>query len=134
MGHLEIKTTKNESITNIADINRMYAAGYLEGFITSYQIVNSCRAGWEGEGKDDFNEYKPQITNWTFQQTNWINQQIKSNPNDIYWQYVELLQSQYDGLKAGYNAASKHFNDPTNLPLFEDDFIWQYINSNAEWD
>ena len=78
-GNLEIKTTKKSSAENVNDINRMYAAGYLEGYITSYQIANSYFAGWEGEGKNDFGPYQEQIRNWTYQQSVWIKNEIQKN-------------------------------------------------------
>ena len=101
-GILEVKTTKQSSAKNVNDVNRMYAAGYLEGtvwhkrfwnayyqiytnqlycfigYLTSYQIANAYQCGWDGE-KQDLGDYQHQITNWTQTQAVWIKDQIKNN-------------------------------------------------------
>merc|ERR1719334_1928722 len=129
-GNLEIRTSRQSSAQ---DMNRMYGAGFLEGYITSYQIANSYFAGWNEQTKATYGPYYEDIRNWTQQQSAWMKHQIESHPDDEYWQYVQALQAQYEGLKAGYNAAAKDLNDPS-VPALEDDMAWQYLNGNAEWD
>ncbi len=37
----------------------------------------------------------------------WVNQQVAANPEDPYWRLLGLINTQFDGLVAGYQAAAR---------------------------
>ena len=109
----------------------MFAAGYLEGYLTQeyiydayYNFVNSVLSG------------NPNITNGAIEfilnQLNWINDQIESNPNSEYWQFVNGMMGQLKGMYQGYQASIQnnqryeqsldffHFYYLTNMGDLED--------------
>ena len=127
-GVLEIQVSASKGPRNIDDNIRMYAAGMLEGYLTSYQIYYGYYASWNGDGKETFSNYLPQLKNWTSIQREWINDEISSNPNSQYYKYLDGLMNQYDGQKYGYSIASAKFG----LGGITDDFSWQFMSGNVD--
>lgn len=79
----------------------MYAAGYLEGYLTQeyiydsyYNFVNSVLGGQENISLGAQNFVENQLT--------WIHKQIVLNQNSDYWKFVEGLMSQLKGMYEGY--------------------------------
>lgn len=108
----------------------MYAAGYLEGYLTQeyiydayYNFVNSVLEGNENISKE--------AQKFVEEQLKWINQQIIYN-NSNYWKFVSDLLGQLKGMHEGYQfkvAESKknnesldffHFYYLTNMGDLED--------------
>ena len=102
---LEIKTNNQQNnADNITDYDRMYAAGYLEGYLSSKEIYYSYFTQWAGM-KNDYQPFEQELIEWVNQQRQWMNQQFINNPNSTYWQYVQGLTAQFDGEIVGYNDA-----------------------------
>ncbi|ETO09376.1 phospholipase B domain containing 1 [Reticulomyxa filosa] len=130
MGVLEIQTQKPSESSKITDYNRMYGAGYLEGYLSCYEIYWSYYAGWMNV-KPSLEPFMTELQNWTSTQKAWINDNIeKYSSSDPLWQYTELLMGQFYGVKDGYNAAIEELN--TGLPPL-DEFAFDFINANEEW-
>lgn len=126
---LEIQTNNNQNDNKITDYNRMYAAGYLEGFLSSKEIYWSYYTQWAGM-RNDYEPFQKELIEWVNEQREWMNTQFINNPNDIYWQYVKGLTAQFDGQIAGYNdAVVSLWNN--QLPLLSN---WQFhfITGNAD--
>jgi len=128
-GVLEIKTDATSGPkVGITDVNRMYAAGLLEGYLSSYEIWWTYYTQWANSLS--LEPYVAGLTNWTEQQRAWMETNINSNSaSSDYWRYVELLTAQFDGQKYGYNMAAQKFG----LPLLQDNFIWQWLSGLAEF-
>ncbi len=99
----------------------MYSCGYLEGYLSSYEIdtyyhatIENSRAMLDVFGRD--------FHSWYNVKTSWINSQIAANKNDKTWIFMNLLQNQVNGLYNGYNTAARQFNLKT-LTLFDFDFL-----------
>jgi len=127
-GVLEVKTdATNGPKTGVNDYNRMFAAGLLEGYLTSYEIWLTYYTGW---GNSQFmHPYVSGLTNWTEEQRSWMDTNIHANTQSEYWLYVELLTAQFDGQKFGYNMAAQAFD----LPTLEDNFVWQWLSGYEEF-
>lgn len=79
----------------------MYAAGYLEGYLTQeyiydayYNFVNSVLEGNENISRE--------AQKFVEDQLKWINQQIIYNNNSSYWKFVSDLLGQLKGMHEGY--------------------------------
>eukprot|EP01084_Bolivina_argentea_P135749 239153_1 len=124
---LEIKTNnKNKQQT---DYNRMFAAGYLEGYLSSKEIYYSYLTQWLGM-KNDYEPFENELQQWTQTQRQWMNQQFEKYPNDIYWQYVKGLTAQFDGQINGYNDAVNNLWNKQIPSLTE--YQFQFIVGNAD--
>jgi len=128
-GVLEIKTdATNGPKTGVNDYNRMYAAGLLEGYLSSYEIWWTYYTQWANSLS--LEPYVSGLTNWTETQREWMQENINANAqSDEYWRYVELLTAQFDGQKYGYNLAAEKFG----LPVLQDNFVWQWLSGSAEF-
>jgi hypothetical protein len=88
-----VEISKNDTLIS-------YAAGFLEGYLTSNEIINWC----ENTGASEPNSKDLQTfldDNYAFMQT-----QILTNKS-IYWQHVEALLAQVQGIADGQEAVSK---------------------------
>ena len=114
----------------------MYAAGMLEGYLTSYQIYYSWYQQWNSDGgSNDFDDsIIDKVNNWTTTQRTWMEKQISNNPNSQYWKYVSGLTNQYDGQRYGYSIAKKKFDLPSSKLDNDDDFAWQFMTGNTDLD
>eukprot|EP01084_Bolivina_argentea_P135746 239147_1 len=128
-GVLEIKSDYKLSSDSVTDYNRMFAAGLLEGYLSSYEIYWGYYTAWQGMG-DLFLGFEKELINWLQTQRNWMDQQInKYSSTDPYWNYVKLLTAQFDGEQYGYNNASADFH--RNIPALNN-FQFQFINGNQD--
>ena len=126
---LEIKSDYKLSSQQITDYDRMFAAGILEGYLSSYEIYWGYYTAWIGLG-NIFNDIQKELIQWLSTQREWIDQQInKYSDTDPYWNYVKLLTAQFDGEQYGYNNASNDFNQ--DIPKLNN-FEFQFINGNQD--
>jgi len=88
--------------SDVVDEIKAYAAGYIEGYVTQKRIwthfSNMFDYTW---GKEKMPDY---VTEFFQNQKNWVEDQVAQNKNDSYWQQVNLIQKQFEGLVEGYNA------------------------------
>jgi len=96
-GQLEIKTNPNWPHKN----ELAHAAGFAEGSLTSDYIYNMwlnerCNVNCDGSVDDDINQFFDE-------QEAWMKSQIVKYPDCSYWQTVDFIQHQYEGLMDGYN-------------------------------
>ena len=63
------------------------------------------------------------------EQDKWLHEQIDANKGEPYWEYMDALLQQFDGMVDGYQQASRDANSP-NLPMLErQDF--QFVINNG---
>ncbi|KAL0484729.1 hypothetical protein AKO1_011640 [Acrasis kona] len=89
--------------SDLPDDIKAYAAGYIEGFLTSKRIwthfSNMFEFTWGKSSK--MPEY---VSEFFKNQKNWVEDQVAANKQDSYWQQVNLIQRQFEGLVQGYNS------------------------------
>lgn len=95
-----------ETNPSYPDPIQAYAAGYLEGALTQPRIYEMYENLLEYFFPNE-TAVPDDIQSWFMSQDAWMRSMIGSNPDSTYWQAVNLILSQYDGLVAGY---SKHSN------------------------
>ncbi|XP_033098248.1 phospholipase B-like 1 [Anneissia japonica] len=107
-----------------SDQDIMYAAGFLEGALTSKHIRQHSinMNSWAFSGKPD--KFKDLLKDFFKKQDTWMRMQTESNKNDPFWQGIGLLIAQFDGLVAGYNS------NPYQNKL--DIFDFQILNGNGD--
>eukprot|EP01130_Rhizamoeba_saxonica_P018914 TRINITY_DN9644_c0_g1_i1.p1 TRINITY_DN9644_c0_g1~~TRINITY_DN9644_c0_g1_i1.p1 ORF type:complete len:541 (-),score=112.21 TRINITY_DN9644_c0_g1_i1:31-1566(-) len=97
---------------------QMFAAGYLEGALTSNRIYEN----YENLYSEFFGKSGPskELLNWLDTQDKWVkkNTEDSQNLND-YWKQVNYIQNQYNGLVEGYKVTASN-------PL--DDFAFTFLN------
>ena len=98
-GWTELRLSTHKSSLSNADT--MTAAGYLEGFVTAELILAAFR-NFAGTGSP----LTPEMLDLVEGQMTWMHEQIKANPADTYWMTMALNMAQWDGIIAGFNAAS----------------------------
>ena len=102
---LNIKSDFNSSV--ISDYQRYYAAGYLEGTLSAFEINNYWIVAW-----DNFRAmvipFERELITWHQQQREWINNMISINPNNKLWIMINNIIAQFDGLIDGYNYAASN--------------------------
>lgn len=86
------------------DAQGSYAAGYLEGQLTALPLYQLYVNTQPATGVDDL------VLAWLADNDAWMYQQISSNPNDPYWNQVNLALEQLGGLEDGYNSVCSLFN------------------------
>jgi len=86
------------------DIYQVYAAGYLEGYLTAESI-------WNVYQNFQFRMLKnkppaPELVAWLKQQLAWTRSMVQQfSRTDSYWAQVSLLMAQFDGMLVGYRDA-----------------------------
>ena len=150
-GTLEIQTS-TEQTASTSDSTRMFAAGLLEGWLTPFETYFLWTNVWAERGPE-FEPYYADLLNWTDTQNQWIAQQIAihklihsslssclrtvhtaltfssmQDPEYAYWQLMDLVRAQLDGLQQGYNTAAQQLNLPTL-----DSFSFSFLNSLEEF-
>jgi hypothetical protein len=82
------------------DNQQMYAAGYLEGYLTAHRIYEMYLSMYDSA----FGSSSPTdaLYNFLSEQDAWTRDKIKTHANDPYWQQVSFIMSQFDGLVDGY--------------------------------
>lgn len=105
------------------DENLMYAAGYLEGFLTSqqiYQHLTNVKASTFGKGTPP--QLQEKLQKFFTDQDDWMRGKLEENQESPFWKVLSLAVSHFDGLQAGYAA-----NPYRGKPLEKFDF--QLLNS-----
>ncbi|XP_028601787.2 phospholipase B-like 1 isoform X1 [Podarcis muralis] len=96
-GVLEIKAGYgNQPISN-EDL--MYAAGYLEGYLTASHMCDHLANLYTQLIKNVLIERK--VKDFMRKQDKWTRQQIKKNKNDPFWRHAGYIIAQLDGLYMG---------------------------------
>ena len=122
---LEIKTNKNSELSQVI---KMEAVGILEGYLTSYEIFLTYTTIFEAIG-EDLLPFFPEYKKFMDQQKVWINDNYNNNKNDPYWQYIQGLINQLNGMYTGYMQA---YNDKLfSLPKL-DMFNFELLASETD--
>jgi len=87
---------------SFSDSSQMYAAGYLEGALTSERIYQMSENMYEYFFDPPNYQPPPSLVQWFQVQENWTNTMVAQNPTDPFWQFVGFIQNQFDGLVQGY--------------------------------
>lgn len=100
-GVLDVKAGYSSKSYDENDV--AYAAGYLEGYLTSrqiYQHIVNLNATFFSESE----EFPVKLKNFFKKQDEWTRSMIAQAKDDPVWKGISLITSQYDGLVDGYNA------------------------------
>ncbi|KAK9807611.1 hypothetical protein WJX72_004015 [[Myrmecia] bisecta] len=111
------------------DAEQMYAAGYLEGWLSAERIYDYYINTHE-YFLHQLNASLPVPMKWLEDQDSWVRQQAESESTP-YWAYMKALLAQFDGMVAGYQARSDAAGDGSRIPpLTKADFL--FTNGNGE--
>lgn len=83
-----------------SDDEQMRAAGYLEGYLTAYEI-----SAHHLNMESFFNITTEEPAKWLLEQDEWSRGQVAANKS-AFWSTLGLLLSQHSGMMAGYSAAA----------------------------
>lgn len=93
---------------------RYFGAGFLEGHITQrlifagvYNFANSSTVA----------PLTPDMTKLIQAQWRWMASQVKAHPSDKYWQRVDTVMQQYDGIVAGYRSKAPSHESLSELQM-----------------
>eukprot|EP00999_Lentomonas_sp_LEN2_P001898 NODE_303_length_1678_cov_108.297872_g272_i0.p1 GENE.NODE_303_length_1678_cov_108.297872_g272_i0~~NODE_303_length_1678_cov_108.297872_g272_i0.p1 ORF type:complete len:552 (+),score=119.12 NODE_303_length_1678_cov_108.297872_g272_i0:68-1657(+) len=101
IGWSQLNVSTNNSVP--AHI-QAHAAGYVEGVLTHeliqqfYHDFPATVYGWKNASA-----IPPRLQKFYHDNTAWVKQQIASNPHDTYWQQVNQMQEQFNGMLEGFN-------------------------------
>lgn len=92
-----------ESNENFSDDEQMFAAGFLEAYMSAesiFQHYNNmlCQVDCSGA-------VPTELSNFFQVQEEWMRGKVEANTECPYWSFMGNLLSQKDGLMAGYNAS-----------------------------
>lgn len=98
-----------QTSSNFPDWYQTYSAGYMEGYL-AYDLIwdtwhNNIRFTLVDDGHGNKVNYPDEVTQFINNQTKWMIGQVLANPEDNYWQLVNITLAQFYGMFAGYNAA-----------------------------
>ncbi|KAL4421804.1 hypothetical protein ABPG77_009610, partial [Micractinium sp. CCAP 211/92] len=120
------------------DADQLYAAGYLEGYLTAHRIWDNWVNMFDYFTKAMGAEVEEPMR-WVQQQDQWVRgrcaygagQPGSEGGEGRFWQSVCLLLRQFDGLKAGYRAAAAAADDASTIGDMSDwDFL--FLESNGD--
>jgi Phospholipase B len=120
-GSLSINTN-----SSFGDDEQMYAAGYLEGYLTQsriYQQYSNVNAWIVSNFVDQ--KIPANIQTFFATQDKWNRANVISNSSE-YWATIGFINNQFDGLRAGYDAAA-----PANQAI--DEFGLQTLNAVGDF-
>lgn len=63
------------------------------------------------------------------EQDKWLHEQIDANKGEPYWDFMDALLKQFDGMVDGYQQASRDANSP-DLPMLER-YDFQFVINNG---
>jgi hypothetical protein len=102
-----------------------YAAGYLEGFLTPQRNFQSYINGYSATFGQTNGTCPQKAYAWVAKQNAWIEAQVAANATSPYWQQVQFVYDQLQGMVDGYAAAATlGQNMPAN--------VMQMVNMLAE--
>eukprot|EP00808_Paulinella_micropora_P030226 g72967.t1 len=110
-----------------SDQDTMYAAGYLEGALTSHLIwphyLNTFDQffGHDSDRNEGQNASSPRMLarNWTSEHLYWLEAEAKAKHSSFkYWNEVSLVLAQIHGLTEGYNAKADNSQRIDFLDMF----------------
>lgn len=110
---------------NVSNEYKMVAAGFGEGFVTAQRIAAHSYNVFEWlkqmTPKNETEKTMQSILTWLEEQDTWMMEQIESKQasdeeteDDAFWESLQLIMKQFEGLVRGYNYAQEV--DPS-LPL-----------------
>ncbi|GIQ82115.1 phospholipase B-like protein [Kipferlia bialata] len=106
--------------TNAAnlDADQAYAAGYVEGWLTEERMTQH----WVNYmhvflGNFPAGYIDPRVYTFIQEQYDWAIEQIHNNPEDTFWQQVNLQLQQTEGFTDGYNAHASEEDQKTLLDI-----------------
>jgi len=103
--------------SDFPDQNQMYAAGILEGYLTSDRIYENYLNMYSFFFQNG--SAPPQLLEFVDAQDKWTRNQISAavNKDSSYWQQVAYIVAQFDGLVDGY--AFSHNRQPLDVFAFQ---------------
>ncbi|KAM4652040.1 phospholipase B-like 1 [Discoglossus pictus] len=102
------------------DINIMFVAGYLEGYLTAHHMRDHYENMYPQLITNE--EVSSAIRDFLGKQDRWIREKIQSNHNKPYWRHAGLIVSQLDGLYGGAVESAKR-RSAMALSYFEVQFL-----------
>ncbi|XP_061438802.1 phospholipase B-like 1 [Rhineura floridana] len=117
-GILEIKAGYGIQTINNEDL--MYAAGYLEGYLTASHMCDHIANLYPLLIKNVIIEGK--VKDFMRKQDHWTRQQIKNNKDDPFWRHAGYIMAQLDGLYMGTVEWAKQ-HQKTPLTTFQVTFL-----------
>lgn len=117
----------------------MFAAGYLEGYLTASRIYENYR-NLHHYFTETMNVTLDEPMEWIHQQDGWVRSQCKNKQqqqenfidnqhSSQFWEAVCLLLDQFDGVITGYQSHSRDSNG-TIPQLSYDDFLFYHSNAD----
>jgi len=95
-----------EASEGFDDGDQMFAAGYVEGYLTRDVIL-----AFHQNTKGDHDELRESLNDFMTTQDKYLREEVAkpANKDDVFWMQVGLVLRQFDGLLKGYNdAMSEH--------------------------
>ncbi|XP_077195395.1 phospholipase B-like 1 isoform X1 [Paroedura picta] len=117
-GILEIKAGYGSQTISNEDL--MFAAGFLEGYLTASHISDHVANLYPQLFKNVI--IRKKVEDFMGKQDQWTREQIKSNPDDPFWIHTGYIIAQLDGLYMGTVEWAKQQQKPP-LTVFEARFL-----------
>ena len=93
------------------DVQKAYAMGYLEGYITSHRIYTFYSNVKAYRYRDHGGEMPESTRKFLIDNNNFLKQQIKLyKDSDPFWEHVSYIIYQFQGIVDGYNANTVQLN------------------------
>jgi hypothetical protein len=75
--------------------SQAYALGFLEGALLGKLTWDAWRSGINGTQSN----YPEKVKQFLIQNDEWVREQVRLNPTEHYWQQVQLVLDQHEGVK-----------------------------------
>lgn len=102
----------------------MFAAGYLEGYLSAKRIYNHYKNMYLELSARTYPKFLNELREFFIKQDIWTRKQIEANPTCPMWRHIGYVMAQFDGLMAGYRAVKTR-------PVISD-FGFQMINGMGD--
>ncbi|XP_077996109.1 putative phospholipase B-like 2 [Glandiceps talaboti] len=109
------------------DVIQAYAAGIVEGHLTSQLIYNHWINTIYGFCQQP-SEYCTKLRTFLETNLNWMTKQIEQNPTDAYWHQVNLTLVQLIGMQDGFNNDTRY----PRIDIDPFDFLLLQIDGDLE--
>jgi hypothetical protein len=86
--------------------SQMLCAGFIDGYLMQARIYERWLLFKDINNISRSVEISPTWTDWLFQNYDYMNSQIASNPQNSFWRDISLIVDQFNGLVIGYQNAT----------------------------
>ncbi|EDR29576.1 hypothetical protein, conserved [Entamoeba dispar SAW760] len=117
-GYNELSVHTNKKYS---DKEQMFATGFADGFFSGNNInfhKENMNAWYLDHYLGKAKDYPKSLYKYLQDNIDYINNQIKANPEDQYWVSVDLIMEQVRGVTAGHNFAVKSSESMTFYDMF----------------